>query len=62
MLYNAFNRTIPIINVTDNIVNPFDNSEVKVARYFYHKEDDNDKKNIHANPENRDNRKTIIRA
>lgn len=42
---SIFNRTIPIINVTDNIVNPFDNSEVKVARYFYHKEDENDKKN-----------------
>ena len=29
------NRTVPIINVSDKIVNPYGNVDVKIARYFY---------------------------
>ena len=34
-----FNRSIPVVNVEENITAPYSNQEVEVARYFYNKED-----------------------
>ena len=34
------NRTIPIINVQDKIVNPYSETNVTIGRYFYHPTDD----------------------
>lgn len=34
-----FNRSIPVVNIEENITAPFSNQEVKVARYFYNIDD-----------------------
>lgn len=34
-----FNRTIPVVNIEENITAPFSNQEVKIARYFYNSDD-----------------------
>ncbi len=34
-----FNRSIPVINIEENISEPFSNSSVKIARYFYNSDD-----------------------
>ena len=34
-----FNRSIPVINIEENITAPFANQEVKIARYFYNSTD-----------------------
>ncbi len=37
-------RTIPIINVPDTITNPYPDSEMEIARYYYNMADDDEKK------------------
>ena len=37
-----FNRSIPVVNVEENITAPFANQEVEIARYFYNTEDSNE--------------------
>lgn len=37
-------RTIPIINVPDTITNPYADSEMEIARYYYNATDDDEKK------------------
>ena len=38
------NRTVPIIKTVDTITNPYANSEMEIARYFYNTNDPDDKK------------------
>ena len=41
---NILSRTIPIINIEDSYTNPFPNTEMEIARYYYHIDDPIDKK------------------
>lgn len=34
-----FNRSIPVINIEENIASPYNNPEVEIARYFYNADD-----------------------
>lgn len=34
-----FNRSIPVINIEENITAPYSNQDVKIARYFYNADD-----------------------
>lgn len=41
---SIFNRSIPIINISDTIQKPFMVDDIKIARYFYNSSDDINKK------------------
>ena len=41
---NILGRTVPIINIPDKINNPYPDSEMEIARYFYNPADSIDKK------------------
>ena len=41
---NILERTIPIINVSDKINNPYPDSEMEIARYYYNANDTDEKK------------------
>ena len=38
------NRTVPIINITNTITNPYKDSDVQIERYYYNSNDTDDKK------------------
>ena len=37
-------RTVPIINIPDKIINPYPDSEIEIARYYYNANDSDEKK------------------
>ena len=41
---SIFSRSIPIINIPDLIHNPYEISDITIARYYYNEEDNIDKK------------------
>lgn len=41
---SIFNRSIPVVNVSDTIHNPYVIEDIKIARYYYNSNDTEDKK------------------
>ena len=41
---NILNRTVPIINIAETYNNPFPNTDMEIARYYYNADDSDDKK------------------